>query len=452
MIDILIITDNRYREQFSSELLSSYLKKDFIVRVVSKNIFRTAIQLLKPQAVIIPRVTHDFQDIFEFKEKYKFKVFFLPVEHAAQIEDAVKSFMETYLKKNDSDKTHSEKLKKNVTKIFVPGEFYKNIILKHNLFNEAQIVITGTQNSDLWFKDINQLFKKNKKFKKTIGIATSFKSFLFGSDFKSIQNSIQVISNYTTNLIKNKNNYQIDIKKLKRGIYFAWNEMFQFMIINKIINDNKHLNFSIRAHPMEHIKNIKSYERVTKNLNVDRDIILNEWILKQKIILSFGSTVLYDSYFSGVQSYSLRKFVPDHIFDLLDEQYRPAYSEFPFQPNTYDELYKILNLDDVNNSQYFTESVETKIYQTSIPSFNYPRKEKTYKIISDEIKKILRLKQRSFIDKILVCYYSFVIFLKQVKVSNFSLDHRYVISDKLYNPLSFFKNFKLRKYIRNIIN
>ena len=40
--------------------------------------------------------------------------------------------------------------------------------------------------------------------------------------------------------------------------------------------------------------------------------------MKQKIILSFGSTVLYDSYFSGVQSYSLRKFVPDNIFYLLE--------------------------------------------------------------------------------------------------------------------------------------
>ena len=73
MIDILIVNDNRYREQFSSELLADYLKKkNFIVKIVSKNIFRTAIQTLKPKAVIVPRVQTDFHDIFEYREKYKF--------------------------------------------------------------------------------------------------------------------------------------------------------------------------------------------------------------------------------------------------------------------------------------------------------------------------------------------------------------------------------------------
>ena len=74
MIDVLIVNDNRFREQFSSELLAGYLKKDLVVKIVSKTIFRTAIQALKPQAVIVPRVQTDFHDIFDYKEKYKFKL------------------------------------------------------------------------------------------------------------------------------------------------------------------------------------------------------------------------------------------------------------------------------------------------------------------------------------------------------------------------------------------
>ena len=43
---------------------------------------KTAIQTLKPQAVIVPRVQTDFHDIFDYKEKYKFKLYFIPVEHS----------------------------------------------------------------------------------------------------------------------------------------------------------------------------------------------------------------------------------------------------------------------------------------------------------------------------------------------------------------------------------
>ena len=453
MIDILIVNDNKYREQFSSELLSCYLKKNLVVRIVSKNIFRTAIQLLKPQAVVVPRVQTDFHDIFDFKERYKFKLFFIPVEHSGGYENGILSFMKSYLKKNTLDQNHSKKLKLNINKVFVPGEFYKNILIKHNLFNENQIIITGTPNSDLWFKDINSVFKKHKNIKKkTIGIATSFKSFMFSTHFKSIQHSIQVISGYKKNLINDgyKKN-QIDISSQEKDLFFLWYEMYQFIVINKIINDNKNLNFSIRAHPMENIKNVKYYERATKNISVDRNLILNEWISNQKMILSFASTLLYDSYFSGVPSYSLIKFMPNNIIDMLEDYLKPVYSKFPFQPENFDNLYKIINSNEIKDDQYFTQYSENKIKETSLPAFNFPRKEKAYKIIGDEIKNHLILKQKTFLDKILLYFYSFIIFLKQIKLSNFSLKYRSNIQDKLYNPLNFFQNHKLRKYIKIIL-
>ena len=453
MIDVLIVNDNKYREQFSSELLDYYLKKNLVVRVVSKSIFRTAIQLLKPQAVIVPRVQIDFHDIFDFKERYKFKLFFIPVEHSGGNEKGILSFLRSYVKENASDENHSKKLKLNINKIFVPGEFYKNILLKHNLFNENQITVTGTPSSDLWFNDINKIFKKDKNLKnKTIGIATSFKSFMFGNHFNSIQHAIQVISTYKKNLMNDdhKKN-QIDIRSQEKDLFFLWFEMYQFLIINKIINDNKNLNFSIRAHPMESIKNVKSYEKVTKNISVDRNLILNEWISNQKMILSFGSTLLYDSYFSGIPSYSLRKFMPNNIIDMVDDYLKPVYSKFPFQPENFDNLYKIINSNEINNDQYFSEHSEKEIKETSVPAFNFPRKEKAYKIIGDEILNNITIKKKTFFDKIQLNFNSFLIFLKQVKLSNFSLRHRSSIQDKLYNPLNFFQNHRLRKYIKIII-
>ena len=220
MIDVLIINDNRFREQFSTELLSNYLNTNLTVRIVSKNIYRTAIQLLKPKAVVVPRVQTDFKDIFDFKKKYNFKLSFIPVEHSGGNESGVLSFMRSFLKKNKIDEKQKEKLKLNISKVFVPGEFYKNVLLKNDLFDENQIVITGTPSSDLWFKSINSIFKNKKKVEKSIGIATSFKSFIFGSSFNSVQQSINVISDFQKNRIQEGNNKIKLIFRVKRKIFF----------------------------------------------------------------------------------------------------------------------------------------------------------------------------------------------------------------------------------------
>ena len=92
-------------------------------------------------------------------DTYNFKLFFIPVEHSGGNESGVLSFMRSFLKKNKIEEKPSEKLKLNISKVFVPGEFYKNVLLKNDLFDENQIVITGSPSSDLWFKSINSIFK-----------------------------------------------------------------------------------------------------------------------------------------------------------------------------------------------------------------------------------------------------------------------------------------------------
>ena len=143
--------------------------------------------------------------------------------------------------------------------------------------------------------------------------------------------------------------------------------------------------------------------------------------------------------------------MPNHITDMLDDYLKPVYSNFPFQPENFDKLSEIINSNEIKNDQYFTEYSETKIKETSLPAFNFPRKEKAYKIIGDEIKNNIIPKQKKFLGRILLYFYSFVIFLKQIKLSNFSLKYRKNIQDKLYNPLNIYQNYQLRKYIKIIL-
>ena len=93
MIDVLIISDNQFRDILQNKLLAKYLKsKGLNVKIYSKSIYRTATELLKPQLVIIPRITDDFDDIFELKKKYNFKLFFIPCEHGSGNRSRILSF------------------------------------------------------------------------------------------------------------------------------------------------------------------------------------------------------------------------------------------------------------------------------------------------------------------------------------------------------------------------
>ena len=446
MLDVLIISDNQFRDLLSNKLLAEYLKKKKLkVKIFSKAIYRTAIEILNPQVVIIPRITDDFNDIFELKKKNNFKLMFIPCEHGAGIEFRILSFIKSYANKNFTDKNYKKKLK-DIDKIFVPSDFYKKVLLENDLFEDNKIFISGTINSDLWFRNTNKLFSKMiKNNEKTIGIATSFKSFMFTSSYESIQKAIYTINSFPK---KGENNFE----NQKEDLYFLLHEMYQFMILSKIIQDNKNINFSLRVHPGENIKNIKYLTKKVKNISLDRSLILKEWISNQKIILTFSSTLLYDSYFSEVPICSLSKLIPQDFVDIVEDVKRPINTEFNYQPDNLSDLYKMINLNDVKFDEIFNHDKKIKIESQSLKNFNFPRKETAFKLVGDEILNFVKDKNKTFLQKFFLNVKIIIINLKQIKASNFLFKHSFVMSDKTYNPLNILNNIKTDKYVKLILN
>jgi surface carbohydrate biosynthesis protein len=445
MLDVLIISDNQFRDISSNKLLAGYLKKQKLkVKIFSKVIYRTAIDTLNPQVVIVPRITDDFNDIFELKKKRGFKLIFIPCEHGAGNEFRILAFIKSYAKKNFLDNNYKKKLE-NIDKIFVPSDYYKKVLLDNNLFEDNKISVSGTLNSDLWFKNSNKLFLKMKNnSEKTIGIATSFKSFMFTSNYESIQKAIYTINSFKK---KGENNFE----NQKEDLYFLLHEMYQFMIISKIIQDNKNINFSLRVHPGENIKNIKSLIKKVKNISIDRSPILKEWISNQKLILTFSSTLLYDAYYSEVPILSLSKLVPHDLVDIVEDVKKPLNTDFVYRPDNFDELYKKINSEHINFDEIFDLNNKIKIESQSFKNFNFPRKKIAFKEIGDEILSLVKDKKKNFLKKFILNLKIIIINLKQIKAANFLFKHSFVLSDKIYNPLNLINNIKTDRYVKLIL-
>jgi surface carbohydrate biosynthesis protein len=446
MIDVLIISDNQFRDILQNKLLTAYLKrKGLNVKIYSKSIYRTAIEILKPQLVIVPRITDDFDDIFELKKKNNFKLFFIPCEHGSGDRSRILSFIKSYSNKNKCNGLYHKKYK-YIDKIFVPSDFYKNTLLENNLLDGKQILVSGTVNSDLWFKNVNKLFINKNIFKeKTIGIATSFKSFMFTTKYESIQKGI-----YTINSFQKKN--EMTFENQKEDLYFFLHEMYQFMILSKIINDNKSLNFSIRVHPGENIENIKYLSKKIKNISIDRNPIVNEWISNQKIILAFSSTLIFDAYYSNIPICSLSKLVPKDFIDIVEEVKKPLNTEFVFQPKNFTELYEKINSSEINYSEIFNNQKRINIESTSLKNFNFPRKNSAFKTVGNEVLKFIENKKISSLQKFFLYFKILMVNLKQIKASNFLFKYSFVMSDKSYNPLKIYNNLKVNKVVKLIIN
>ena len=436
MLDVLIVIDNFFREGTSSFIL----KKKFNIeghscKIVSKSIFETAIIKLKPKIVIIPRINSGFEKVFDLAGHYNFKIFFIPCEHGGGDEDRIKSFIANYNFKDDLSKVNFGNLKK-IDKIFVPSNKYKKTLLKLKFFTEDQILISGTLSTDLWFEEIKEkINKKFKKNKKTIGIATTFKSSFFGINFNTFHEGL-----YFMKKILDQRKFE---EKINFDVSFLNYEIFCYLVILKIIEDNNNFNFSIRIHPQENIKNSLDLSKKIKNLTIDRSPILQEWLSNQSLIISTSSTVLYDAYYYDIPSISIMNLIPKYIIDKLEDVKKPQDISFCERPNNFEEIKKLINS---------TKRIEKKdnqlIENETLEKFNFPRKEFSFQIISREIKKYLEDdKKLNFFIKIKLLFNEIIINLKGYKAANLP-NYKFIHADKLNNPLNFKRNREIKKILR----
>lgn len=432
MIDALIVIDNVYREGLTSYILEKKIKKlGYSCEIVSKTIFETSIHILKPKIVIIPRINAGFEKIFQLKMIHNFEIYFIPCEHGAGDDKRIISFIANYNLKDDLSKVNYDNLKL-INKIFVPSNFYKDILIKNNFFQNNQIIVSGNISTDLWFKQIKDKIKqKIEASNKTIGIATTFKTSFFGVNFNSFNEGL-----YFMKKILDTRNFE---KKMKYDLSFLHYEMFCYIIFLKIIEDNPNHNFSIRIHPQENLKNSINLGKKINNLEIDRSTILSEWLCRQSILISSSSTVIYDAIFYDIPSFSIINLIPVNIIQSLEEVKKPMKIDILDKPKNFQEVNSLINNIDKIKPYNMSE-----IEKDTINKFYFPRKEFSFNIISKTIFKNYDKKKLSLFNKILKIFLTFLIKLKGFKSANL-LKYRYINYDKIRNPFNIEKKYKFHK-------
>ncbi len=436
MIDALIIIDNSYREHLNLNLLKKiFEKKGLISRIISKHLFEDAINKYRPQIVITPRITQNFKKIFDLSEKFDFNIFLLPCEHGGGDKDRIISFLVGHENKDGYDLKDFKNYRK-IKKIFAPSDIYKKICLETKLFDENQVIVTGTLSSDFWFEDISNLID-SKKNKASVGIATSFKSTFFGINFNSFLEGLSFIKDIT-----NKDDFENAINK---NIYFHSFETLSFIHLLKIIEENPDINFSWRLHPQENIRGALIIAKKIKNLEVNRDIFPYNWIKDQSLIMLYTSTMIYDSYFLKTPTISLINLIPQDIKMKLENTKKPLKTNQSDNVKSLDDIIKIIKNRDFDQSKNINED---ELINESIKNYNFPRKKFAVVAITDEIIQHVKTDKNNFFLKLLM---DIIINIKTIRAA-YSIKHKDNHLDKVLNPLRLRDKFKINQFINKILN
>tara|TARA_A100001015_G_scaffold316202_1_gene429881 strand:- start:2866 stop:4179 length:1314 start_codon:yes stop_codon:yes gene_type:complete len=199
---------------------------------------------------------------------------------------------------NYKDYRYSKKTLSLVDKVFSWGPFdYRNICNNYPSFKK-KIVKSGNPRIDFWRNDFKKFYKKIKYIKQNNYILFST-NFDYVCSHRSIEEEIKFHKNsgYFKRGLKEK-----DILRWAKNskILFSY---FKKLVI-KISKKYKNKIIIVRPHPVDDIKKWKNHFKGFKNIFVNSDGFISDWIYKSKLVIHTGCTGGFEASARGKRTLS----------------------------------------------------------------------------------------------------------------------------------------------------
>jgi len=375
--NVMLAVDNPYRELrgiYSVKMRLAELGISSFIAPIDHIFFYY--NLFTPEIVVLPNVCGNSLKIFVEQAQRKSKICFLPSEHCFGKPDRVIALFT-----GKGVDMNMPSAIEGVDMAFMPGHKHYEVIRDANVLPENKMLTTGTLNSDQRF--FQYAPKRTKGLE--IGIATCHKTVMYGVP----EASLSIIN-------------CMDIYRRESGE--GWQEWtwridamaldsVDVLIITEIVEklSDKGLKINIRPHPHENIKIWEPYiNNCKKNVRLNRDVRLDEWLDKIFVSICTFSTTGLDSIARGVPAISVQKMIPHRYLDNMPFARKPfgALPEMQFLwfPENIDELCDMVDKASRNELPLSPKIEETRRFMAE--RFNFPRKNLACIMIGDKIAEI----------------------------------------------------------------
>lgn len=385
----ILVVDNPSREIYGLTNIARKLReKGFIVMIASKIDAPKLISSFKPQICLLPRVFPDFLNVV-VKNKLTTDFFLLPSETGLDFPEKIENNLKGL--GPDRPKSLSE-----VKKVFVPGNFYKEVVKSKAIFDEANIDVTGSTNTDRWrrrkYLDSKELYIHNVKAELTMGILLSLKAFPFG---------------YVENFCRQLNAHSTPPSVFNwRAPMLAFETYYCFLLL-ELTRKNPEVMFNVRPHPHQSTKQLRIMFENHENVKVcSHKQDLDEFINQNDIFISSFSTSTFDILSHGKIPFSLDKLIPKPIYDSIPEYKKPFIHPNCIRPNSLEELSTILDKiakepESYNETYKNLITPQFKYYVKNV--FNVPSYKYATDRIADEMSRIGNMRGNKKVNWIAFC-------------------------------------------------
>ncbi len=367
---ILLTCDHKRRELASLKKLKLTLEnKGIKVKIINKHLAVKAYNLYKPKIITIPHCNNYLFDTVKNLHK-KVKLIVLPSESAIFVDKFIEMIFlnkfENYSRKSNHNKTDL---------IFTHSEHTSKILKKKNSV-KPDLCSSGFIHYEYWN---NNKYKNSNKYK-NIGIAlTLINPFMY---YKN--KSFLVNYHHISEEIKYfKNPWRIN--EITLGLYY------NTIIFEILKNLPKNYKINIRLHPLDFDFNWKKIFKNKKNISIDTQSEISEWINNQDLIISTFSAINIDSYVFKKPHISLINMIPKHIlnysaYDAFSvKDYKETYS---YKPKNMKELIKIVKRAKFKKNLIMSKKLE-KYYK-------FPYKISPVNAVANELEKQYKNTSYSF--------------------------------------------------------
>jgi surface carbohydrate biosynthesis protein len=338
-------------------------------------------EIIKPDIMLDTHFNHYELETLAYRSNFtKFCV--LPAEGAI-FNDKIITWLYFKGGKDDDEK---KQLSNYLTKAFLWGEKTKEKLLRTELFNKDQLVVSGNPHYDVYMKE------NTSREKSMLGILTMFK----GINIFDNRNYLQ----FYDGLRRLHGTHYGEDRNVEDLIwYYTCGFRVTLDLLDYLMKDGD-FDVLLRPHQNENPDSYRYLEKkFYKKVNLEYETPFFVWLQKVYAVILCKSTTIAEAIVAGKPVISIEKLMGDRLDDHMNlpDNRIPFFMKYAYQPKTYKEAVELckeakegkLPLTPVKDNEGLDELIESY--------FGYSRKRKlpaTYIIAKETLK--IYLENRDF--------------------------------------------------------
>ena len=277
---------------------------------------------------------------------------------------------------NDYRKTRFSEKSVNLTdKIFTWGKYNFNNLKKEFKKSEKKFVLSGNPRLDFWREDFDFFYKAKKfKYSNYILFSLNIPYLVSNKEFSKKLKFLEKSEYFKRGMTK-----KFVIKKKLDG----YNMYKKFLELIAKLSKLTKLKIIVRPHPTEPINNYKSLKKFN-NVIVSKEGSLSEWIYHSRIVVHSGCNGGFESSIRGIPTIAYVPFKTTHG--------KEAANKYSIKANTQKKCLKFIS-NEINKNN---RNKKNKFEQIRYYALNLLSKKPAYKIISENLLKLIRSKNLKY--------------------------------------------------------